>query len=406
MAKSTDIKAYMDAFESARGTLPGAGQAWAEDIRDEAMQAFADLGLPTQRLEDWKYTSPNFLKDVDYATLSSGADIMLEAEKQPGLHILSLKEAVAHQPDRIQTLFEQKIEGDALFHLNRAMASDGLVIRVEKGCRIEKPVTIRHSATGQTASHIHHLILLEERSALTVIEEFTGETGTNWTNPAVMVEIAEGATLQHYKHQNAGPDAVHTAQTAVRIAAKGRYDRFAYFTGAATARDDVRVTLEGKDAYLSLKGLSLCKKGQSHDLITCTDHAVADTASDQAFRGVLGAGAKAAFQGKVIVRQDAQKTDANQSFKNLLLDRSAEVNTKPELEIYADDVKCAHGATVGELDKHALFYLKSRGIAPDEARALLIEAFITDQFEAIMNKSVRDNFMAHAKAWMAGRVNL
>ena len=402
MAKSPDIKAYMEAFERAKADLPGAGQPWAEDIRAEAMQAFADLGLPNARLEDWKYTPANFLKNAGYAALSPDTDITLEAEKQAGLHILSLKEAVEHQPERIQTLFEQKTGGDALFHLNRAMASDGLVIRVDKGCRIAQPVTIRHraSGSGETASHIHHLILLEENSGLTVIEEFTGDAGASWTNPAVMIEIAEGASLQHYKHQNAGPSAVHTAQASARIASDGRYDRFAYFTGAATARDDVRVYLEGKGAYLSLKGLSLCDKDQSHDLITRTDHAVPNTASDQAFRGVLEAGAKAAFQGKVVVRKNAQKTDANQSFKNLLLDRSAEVNTKPELEIYADDVKCAHGATVGELDKNALFYLMARGIAPPEAQAMLIEAFITDQFAAIEDETVRDNFMAHARTWM------
>ena len=239
---------------------------------------------------------------------------------------------------------------------------------------------------------MRHLIRLEPGSRATIVETWAGEIdGASWTNAVSEIDIGYGAHLAYVKMQTEATGAFHLGRIKSRLHTNARLDGFVLSTGGRLARSEVMVEQAGEGADATINGVYIARDGQHLDQVTRIDHAVAKAKSNQLFKGVLGGKSRAAFQGNVIVRPDAQKTDARQANHTLLLSRQAEIDTKPELEIYADDVKCAHGATVGELDADQLHYLKSRGIPETQARGMLVEAFVAEVAETI----ARDDLRAH-----------
>jgi len=422
-----------------------AGPDWFAARRRAAMDRFEGLGLPTRKIEDWKYTSLRLLNQERFLpAMTEGGETapLAEPEGLPdlggprivfvngkfnearsrieglpeGVTLLPLAHALEDKADLLRPILDKDHGGeadgdeDSLRALNAALLTDGLFLHVAKGVEVKTPITLVHVADRATgrgedgagwASQMRHVVLLEDNARANVVETFTGvSAGTYWNNLVRDVRCGAGAHLDVMTLIDEGWGTVHTGHTDAWIGRDSRLSQTSLLIGGTTTRHEMRVTVEGEGAEADLAGAYLGAEGQSFTVFTELDHRVPHCRSSQLFRGVLDSGAHSAFQGRVIVREGAQKTDASQANHNLLLDRSAEADTKPELEIYADDVKCAHGATVGELDEDMLFYLESRGLDPETARAMLVEAFVGEVIERVRNPDLRDWIGGLAGSWM------
>jgi Fe-S cluster assembly protein SufD len=293
--------------------------------------------------------------------------------------------------------------------LNAAMMADGMVLRLARGAELDRPVRLVSIAVPEAggdgapapAFFPRHLIVAGANSRATVIETHLGPEGPTWFADAVTeISVGEGAHLAHYRRQAEGTGAFNIATGLIRLSKDATYDGFALATGADLSRWEVTAVLDGPGGDCRLNGAYLGRGSQQIDNTTLIDHAAPDCRSRQVFKGVLDDQARGVFQARIGVRRDAQRTDGHQLNKALLLSRTAEIDSKPELEIFADDVKCSHGATAGEIDREALFYLRSRGIAEAHAHALLIEAFVRDAVGEIGDDTARAEFDAAIAAWL------
>lgn len=422
------------AYATHRAALPGAGFGWLDGVRDAAMDAYARTGLPTRRMEDWKYVNlsaiaetewqlPSVETAVDPADLPAPlsdegarivlvngrfrADLSQRIEGIEGLTIVAMAAVLAAGDG----LAEQAL-GPGAWHgrgpmiaLNTAMAADGVVLSIADGARIDRPIEILHwtvSGPDPIEVHARHAVLLHDRAQATLIERFAGAEGQPvLVNHGCQISLGTGAVLDHIRIQEAPASDLHVAANNVDQAAgsvyRGRYAGF----GAATARVDVDAALADARAEFDLAAVYLARDSQQNDLTTRVRHAAANCASAQLVKGVVSDRARGVFQGAILVDQDAQKTEARQYSRALLLSGLAEVDTKPELRIYADDVQCAHGAAIGELDPDHLFYLRARGIDEPTARALLVEAFIGEVIDRISLEPARDLVARLAADWLA-----
>jgi Fe-S cluster assembly protein SufD len=298
--------------------------------------------------------------------------------------------------------------GDALpmAALNTAFAVDGLVLRLARGAALDQPlhvISIGAPVGGQAPSfHPRHVIQLEADATATVIESHVG-AGLYLANTVSDITVASGAALKHFTLQNQAADAFHVGAVRLGLAARATYEGFVLQIGARLARHELRATIDGADVECRMNGLYLAAGSQHLDNTTAIDHAQPGSRSRQLFKGVLDDAARGVFQGRVLVRPNAQKTDAHQLSRALLLSRKAEMDGKPELEIYADDVRCSHGATIGSLDQEPMFYLRSRGIDEQTAYRMLVEAFAVEAIDEISVPSVRDAFGARVVDWLAAR---
>ncbi len=406
--------------------------AWLGERRKTAMARFEALGLPTRKLEDWKYTNVGALGRTAFAAALPGEAAVadLDAVQVPGLDgprivftngvfdaarsdlghlpegvtLMPLGQALADKSELLRPILDEETTDDSLRALNTALLADGFLLHVAAGVEAGDPVTVIHLTTesfAERAAQLRHIVVLDDKARASLVEIFAGSgDATYWTNPARNFRCGPGARLDTVTIIDEGKKAVHTGHSDVRMDEASRFDQVSLLIGGETVRHEMRVAIDGEGAEADLSGAYLGSQGQSLTVFTELDHRVPRGRSSQLYRGVLDAGARAAFQGRVVVREGAQKTDASQANHNLLLDRSAEADTKPELEIYADDVKCSHGATVGELDEDMLFYLESRGIDPDAARAMLVEAFVGEVIEKIDSLPVRDKVIELVSGWM------
>jgi Fe-S cluster assembly protein SufD len=421
---------YADRFAAVAATLPGHELPWLRDLRAQAIERVRELGLPTIRNERWKYTNLSSLAAVafepaaaDSSSVSPGqlpsiiggcrvvfvdgsyrADLSTGSLPR-GVALTSLAELLREHPDRARTLFgEHDGRADSLGPLNLAFARDGYVIDLAANASIETPIELLHLTTpGAVASayHMRNAIIAGPGSSATLIETFQHDgTTVYWSQPVTEVRVGAGATLRHYKDQNEGPKAFHTAATDVRVSENGRYENFVLTTGAALSRSEIAVVLDGRGASCRLDSAYLVRGRQHADNTTAIIHAKPQTTSAEVYKGVLDDQARAVFQGRIVVEKDAQKADGHQLNKTILLSDRAEIDTKPELEIFADDVKCSHGAAAGELDEDALFYLRARGIGQADARRMLVEAFVGETLENISDVAVRAAFERRIGAWM------
>jgi Fe-S cluster assembly protein SufD len=357
-------------------------------IREEARRRFSDIGFPTTHDEDWRFTNISPISKLVAQALVPAAPTLLSAQPR-GVEICKLSEAPKDILDRYLARYAS-IQNNAFVALNTANFEDGLLIRIPKGAVIEEPIHLvfESSANGHaTVSHPRTLVIAGADSQATIVESYTGG-GTYLTNPVTEVVAEDHALIDHYKLQTDGPKSFHVSTLQIQLGRDTNFRSHSLSFGGALVRNDVNAILsEGSEC--TLNGLYLVGGEQHIDNHTSIDHAKPHAASHELYKGILEGHSSAVFNGKILVRKDAQKTDAKQTNKNLVLSEDAVINTKPELQILADDVRCTHGATIGQLDKEAMFYLQSRGIGLADARNLLIFAFARDIVDRIKVSSLR-----------------
>ncbi len=428
---------YIERYPEWRESLPGKDLAWLTEMRADAFEHFAERGFPTRRTEAWKYTNLAPLAKGVFAPKASVAgkglaaapthapnemtahrivfvNGRLEADGSAlnalpkGVRLITLGEALEKEPALIATHLAAsgKPEEPALFEMNTALMTEGAVLMLEPGVELETPVHLFFLTTdeaAQSAMHLRNLIVAGKGSTATIFESYLGTGKTEyWTNVVTEVVVDEDAHLRHYKLQNEGKAAYHIAMTVAKIGDRATYDSFAMSLGGILSRNEIQAMLYGSGIDCRLNGVNLARNRQHLDTTTVIDHAKPGSNCNETYKGVVDDHAKTVFQGKIIVRQDSQKTSAHQLNRNLLLSDEAQANTKPELRIHADDVQCSHGATVSELDEQALFYLRSRGIAEDAARGLLTEAFVAEMIDEIEIVPVREAMRHSMAGWLSG----
>ena len=413
-----------------------AGLSWLEDLRKEARTRFAEAGLPTPRQEAWKYTNLRPLEALEFAPpaaegvsidglpslLPKGQtaqrlvfvngryreDLSTGGALPAGVEVCSLAEALTRgAPDLAGQLGRIAGNGAAqpMLDLNTAMMGDGFLLRVARGVQLELPIEVIYlgaAPDGPQAFHPRSLIVMEPESHATVVEHHNGlAPGAYFANHACEVSVGAGAALRHYTVQAEALEAVHLSTAYAEVAAGGLYDSFVMARGARLSRREARIRLAGPGAECHVNGVYMLRGEQHCDNTTVIDHLAPNTTTREVFRGVLDDRARGVFQGKIVVHPKAQKTDGHQLSQALLLSDSAEIDAKPELEIYADDVKCSHGATAGDIDHEALFYLRSRGIPEAAARHMLIEAFLSDTINSLAAEGLCPALISSVGHWLS-----
>ena len=408
---------YQTAFRSVRELSPTV--PWLELVRSSAIDRFEQLGFPSVREEDWKYTNlaalakENFVpattstESVDVSGFSypetEGAHLVVvngflreDLSQKSGLGdavVVDLFSAAADA--RYNKIIRKYLARNAGYHnngltaLNTAFLQSGVFLWIPKNVKVEKPLQITFVAEGdQSASFPRVLVVAEENSSATLIESFVGE-GRYFTNATVEVVVKDGAHLDHYRLQRESKNAFHISTTSAELGRASRYNTTSINLGAQLSRHDISVVMDHEGAETSVDGLYMVESDQHTDTHSVIDHQQPHCNSHQLYKGILDGNGRAVFNGKIFVREGAQKTDARQTNKNLLLSDKARVDTKPQLEIYADDVKCAHGAAVGQIDPEELFYLETRGIDPELGRNLLTYGFAEEVIARIKMESIR-----------------
>ena len=389
-----------------------------QSARETAWQQFQALGVPTVRHEEWRYThlgawqkqvfSNEPAENTETALASLPLDSAIEFHIIDG-HVKwrqssGIKGLTIAPYDTLDAAVQEKFralmpETQAAFErLNMAKAETLWCIHVAEGVCIDKPLLLHShhtAASAGKAQHLRILVLVENRASLTMVEAYTSASDVCYFNNIVThCELKTKGSLHHYKLQQEALTSFHFAHHTVRQADNSTYASCRLLLGARLMRDDIIAKLTGVHAEVTLNGVYLPKLNQHHDTHTAIYHDNLHGKSHEMYKGVLFDKARAVYNGKVIVAKGAQKTDSQQVNRTLLLSPHTEIDTKPELQIFADDVRCSHGATVGELDEAQLFYLQSRGIAAIDARRLLIEAFLQEVTEQIENKAVQQWFMS------------
>jgi len=407
--------------------LADASPDWLAALRRPAIARYRQLGLPGPRTEAWKFTGLNALKALEPVLAEGGASAALPAALAAmahtgiriengrlaavpaalpkGVEVVSLDDPAAVPAWVSEALGSvASFESHPFAALNTAQFTGGVAVRITRGAMPEAPVLLALASSGgpaaTTVAHPRVLVVVEDGASADLVTVHLGDDGAYLANPVTEIVIGQGARLGHAVLQAEGAGAFHVAMTAVRLADKAAYEGFVLATGARLARHEIRAELNGAHVDYAINGAYLGAGEQHHDITTFIDHARPNGTSHEMVKGVLTGHARGVFQGKILVRPDAQKTDGFQMNRALLLSRDAEVDSKPELEIYADDVKCSHGATVGELEDAQLFYLMARGISRARARALLVEAYVQEAIALIGRAAVRDAFAAVASEWL------
>lgn len=430
--------ALIDRFDQGDRRLVG-----ATDMRAAAMRRFADVGLPNRRVESWHYTdlrnamrTAALVRAPETATLpmareclakplaqtaayrfvifngSFNAELSTQGPLPAGVTATSLAAALGSGDRQVLDALKDSGpgEGDAVVALNTALMQDGVVIRIAPGAKVERPLSIFNIMSGGFAQAVFlRSLLIVGAGASVVLDEVTGVSTPDATqsNEALTVVVGDGARVDYSaqvaeQHDNAV--ALHSL--FVTMGANAAFNGFCLTPTAGLVRRQIFARLDGEHSTISLGGLSLLRGKQHADTTLVVEHAVPNCVSRELFRHILDDEATGVFQGKVIVRQHAQKTDGGMKSQTLVLGEEASMNNKPELEIFADDVVCGHGATVGQLDKDQIFYLQARGLPRGEAESLLLEAFATEALEMVADEETRSRFALQTAEWLSHRSRL
>jgi Fe-S cluster assembly protein SufD len=435
LAKTDSGRALSDAFAAARERLPAAGKV--ADFRRQAFEAYERSGLPHRRIEDWKYTDLRVLmREVlplaaapDAATFKRAEAVlkvgMIKGARrlvlvdgafapklsdisglEKGLSVRSLREAIDGDSALQAQLFSLDMS-NPMVALNSAMLTDGVVIDVADGTVLSQPLHIVHIAAGATASSMftRSLLRLGKDASTTLVESYVAANGTKsyQAHDSLVIGLGDNSKLDHVRLVEDAADAINISSAVVTLGAHANFNTFGMTSGAAVSRYQATITFAGEGSRVETNGVNLLRGRQHADTTLLMDHAVPHCASREVFRAVIDDNAHSVFQGRIIVRPDAQKTDAKMMTRALLLSDDAEADNKPELEIFADDVTCGHGATSGALDESLLFYLRARGLPEKEAQALLIQAFVGEAIESIASDALRDLAAATAERWLRAR---
>jgi len=424
----TSYDRYRSDFKDFEGKLPSNGPAWLRDMRKQAMASFDEVAFPTATRgnERWKYTNVApiakatfeypFEADLDrvaapllkrVAPWDEGWTrlVFVDGHYSPtlsttgpsanGLQVTNLAEAVRANGDLVEQHLGRHaaVEEDGFTAINTAFLRDGAFVHVPDGDVDGPPLHLVFATTERphpTVSYPRSLVVVGRHSRLTVVESYVGlAQGEYFTNAVAEIVADEGAQIEHYRYLVESPDSFHLGTTRVRLGRDSAFRSMSFATGARLARNDLQVLLDAPGASCDLKGLYFTSGTQHIDNHINIDHAQPHTSSDQYFKGVLADRSRAVFSGRVLIRKDAQKTFARQADKNLLLSEGARINTKPSLEIFADDVQATHGATAGAVADEAIFYMRSRGLDEETARALLINGFASEIVESVRLEPLR-----------------
>ncbi|HET7803600.1 MAG TPA: Fe-S cluster assembly protein SufD [Pseudolabrys sp.] len=414
------------AYAAARTKLPGQGAI--AGLRDAAFERFDAAGLPHRRIEEWKYT--------DLRALMREAKPLAEPAKARG-NVPALPGLTAGRIAIVNGRYEQawsdfkpgsgaelsdvfafaaeqknyrlgEIPGrdDVALSLNTAFMTGGVALRVAKGRKIDKPIEIVHvfADAAAAATYPRCVVVVEPGARLTVIESFNGPAGVDYqVNSALELVIGDGAHVDHVMVGNDGDAALRISTLGLKVGARAIYNGFTYTAGGAVVRNQIFARFDGEGTQASIGGATLLKGRQHVDNTLVINHAAGGCTSRERFRTVLDGESHGIFQGKIVVEPHAQKTDAKMASHALLLSDEAEADNKPELEIFADDVQCGHGATAGALDSALKFYLMSRGIPEGEAETLLIQAFVGEAIEEVAHEGLREALLNAAAKWLEAR---
>jgi Fe-S cluster assembly protein SufD len=425
-----------EAFAALRGGLAdGAFTA----RREAAFRHFEAQGLPHRRVEEWKYTDLRALmRDAKplagvpdaaakaraksaggiFAAVDARRIVLVDgvlvpelsdlATLEPGLRIYSLGDALGHGlPELTKRLATAgPAEGDVAYELNTAFMGDGAIVEVEAGAEVARPLHLVfvYGAHRATAVFSRSLVIVGAGAGLTLLESHEGPDGVDYQiNTALDLVVGDRARLNRVKVNTEGDAALHLATLSATIGAKANVSDFAFLTGGLVVRNQMFVKCAGAGTTLDLGGASLLRGKQHGDTTLLVDHAAGGCQGRELFKSVLDDASRGVFQGKIIVRPGAQKTDSRMMTRALLLSEDAEADNKPELEIFADDVQCGHGATSGALDDNLKFYLMARGIPEKDAEALLIQSFVGEAIEMVPHEGVRDALAAATLRWLGER---
>ena len=467
---SAAVEHYRREWGAVHASLPGAGVAWVERARRDALDRFCERGFPTPRDEDWKYTS---VRPIERRTFRLGppgrgmapgkaggsaagegtagpeaaarlADRRIARLGNPitlafvngwlaasapfhsagalpaGVRVASLANVLESDPESVEPHLaadagsgpgrasvappapaRSAAEDDPFAALNRAFLADGVVVSLGAGVRLGRPIELVFAAEGRSdvASHPFVLVLAEAGAAATIIEHYVGfGDGAKLANPVTRIVVGEGAEIEHHLLLEEDEATWHVGSIEARVAPGGRLGSNAVQLGGRLVRYGIGVSLDGPGARVTLNGLYAPRGRQHVDFHTRVDHREPGGTSEQVYKGLLDGHGRGVFNGRVVVHRDAQRSDASQGNHNLLLSENAEIDTKPQLEIFADDVKCSHGATVGQLDEHAVHYVRSRGLGEEAARALLTFGFAEDVLARMGEPAIR----RHVEHGLAG----
>lgn len=413
---------YKNLFDKVRESthLPD----WLDQYKQNQWQEFEAKGFPTRQDEEWKYTSVKALKDAEFQmasqtekTLSSDAQKYLDSLKHKivfynglfqaelsqipevnGLFVSSLNEKIQKDEMGVKRILDQLQQTHSLDSLNLALLKDGVWVDVSRDVSLQDPLHIVYLFDQTNAPLMMsplNVVLVNSGSSVAVVEDyisFADET-THFVNAKTVLQVKENAKLAHAQNQNLNNSSHLVLTTQANVEKGGVLETFALDQGCKLARHDLNIQLTGEGSHADLNGLYLTKGKQHVDHHSVVDHSVPRATSAQLYKGILDDESRAVFNGKVFVRQDAQETDSAQLNKNLLLSKKASVDTKPQLEIAADDVSCTHGATVGQINDEEMFYFESRGIPEELARRTLIEGFSKDVLLTIKNSNIQSYLM-------------
>ncbi|TVT76715.1 MAG: Fe-S cluster assembly protein SufD [Denitromonas halophila] len=425
------VDTWVSAFHAGSAVQPGAGLPWLAALRREALYRFADEGWPTRHHPRWQHTSLAFMDQQDFAANAVAPDAAAALARlrgddaghwlvfvggrfnaglsdigtlPAGVQLTSLADALDQHPEAVQAAFGSATDGDSPAALNLALATDGAWLRLPRGVALEAPVHLVFIAGSTDASqHLRNLIVAEANSEATIVEHYLGEgEATTLTTAATRLQVDADARITHLKLQQEAEPAIHLASINATQARGAHFASHSLSFGARLARNDIHTRFDGEGCDTLLNGLYHLDGRRHVDHHTSINHAQPRGNSREFYRGLLDGNSRGVFTGRIIVAKDAQRSDAMQRCDNLLLSRAAEADARPELEIYADDVKCAHGATVGQMDEDSLFYLQTRGLDDAHARRLLTYAFAAEALDRITLLPLRKQARAALMARLPG----
>jgi Fe-S cluster assembly protein SufD len=409
--------------------------SWADRLREEGRRSFEALGFPTRRDEEWRYTDISRLLELElqpapavdlaaakaareaspFGELARNVLVFVNGRYVPelsnhgpdpsGLVAMPLAAALQAEPERAERHLG-RIAGfreNAFASLNLAFLGDGAYVRVPAGHIVEEPLQILYLTLGAEQAMVHPrvLIVAEDNSQCRVIEAHLGGDESHYlTNPVAELFAGENAVLEHYKLQQESPRGFHLGALAAQQSRSSSVTTTIITLGAGLVRNDTSVSLQGEGGWAQLDGLYLVSGHHHVDNFTRIEHASPHCSSRELYKGILNERGTGVFRGRIVVSKGAQKTDSKQTNNNLLLSDHALINTKPQLEIYADDVKCTHGATIGQLDADSVFYLRARGISQEAAKGILIYAFANEVVERLKVDSLREKLENHLFDWL------
>lgn len=427
----SSVQSWLADFSARHQQLPGVKLPWLAAMRQRAIDRYAAEGWPTTKKEDWRHTSLALLEQTNFNTqpeavdaadmvraLRAGEDghwlVFVDGRYEPalsepgslpaGVRLGTLADALAHEADLVQQAFGSETDGNSTAALNLALATDGAFVYLARGAALEKPVHVVFVASGENAAVFPRNLYVAEAGAHgRVVEHYVGRDGNvSFTNTVSRMQVAADANLSHVRLQQEAQQAFHLADINVEQEAKSYFASHSISLGARLARHDIATRFDGERAESLLNGVYFAN-GQRHvDHHTLIGHAQPNCVSHEHYRGILADRGRGVFRGRILVSPGADGTDAIQRNDSLLLSKLARTDSRPELEIYAEDVRCTHGATVGQLSEDSLFYLKARGLDETHARNVLIYAFVLEGLARIEAESVRKRASRAIRSLMPG----